>query len=63
MAAKCCLSVGMEGIGLLVIECFPKFNMSILLLKFQFLLIILLSWPTFWLMKRLLELMAILLQE
>ena len=37
MAVRYCLNVGMEGIGILMIECCPKFNMSILLKKFQFL--------------------------
>ena len=35
MESKCCLSVGMEGIGILVIKCCPKLNMSILLPQFQ----------------------------
>ncbi|XP_050270381.1 uncharacterized protein LOC126714324 [Quercus robur] len=58
-----CLNVGMEGIGILVIECCPKFNMSILLQKFQFLLVPPFGWLTSLLMKRLLGVMAISLQE
>jgi len=64
MATKCCLSVGMEGIGILAIRCCSKLNMSILLPQFQLLIVTLFGWLTFWLMKRLLgPLTAILLQE
>ena len=56
--------MGMEVIGILVIGCCPKLNMSILLPEFQLLLITSSSWLTFWLMKRFLgPVMAILLQE
>ena len=64
MAAKYCLNVGMESTGILVIRCYPKLSMCILLPQFQLLLITLFGWLTFWLMKRLLgPMMATLLQE
>ena len=64
MAAKYCLNVSMENTGILVIRCYPKLSMCILLPQFQLLLITLFGWLTFWLMKRLLgPMMATLLQE
>ena len=54
----------MESIGILVIGCYSKLNMSILLLQFQLLLVTPSSWLTFQLMKRLLRpMMVTLLQE
>jgi len=64
MVAKYYLNVDMESTGILVIGCYLKLNMCILLPQFQLLLVALFGWLTFWLMKRLLgSVMAILLQE
>ena len=47
MVVRYCLNVGMEGIGMLVIRYCPKFNMSILLQQFQFLLVPSFGWLIF----------------
>ena len=54
VAIKCCLSVAIGGIGILVTECWLKFNMCTLLRRFQISLVLPSEWLTFLLMKKLL---------
>ena len=56
MVAKCCLSVAMEDIGILVIGYWLRFNMRTLLRQFLPILVPPFGWQTFWLMKKLLVL-------